>query len=137
MLLGLIVGVPLTLMSTANTTLFSADRTTSLVWLIGLFLLWGYAHNYAYNRLVYPHLPQSANAEADATVQNLDRRRFLITLGSSAAAITVVGGGFVRSPVVKAKSAASRSRPIQPPSLTPTCLTRTRQSSPRRGRARN
>ena len=92
-LLGLIVGVPLTAMSVSNSALFNADSTTSIVWLMGLFLLWGYAHNYAYNRLVYPQMPQTANAEADAIVQNIDRRRFLITLGSSAAAITVVGAG--------------------------------------------
>ncbi len=92
-ILGLIVGIPLTLMSINNTTLFSADTTTSVVWLMGLFLLWGYAHNYVYNRLVYPVMRPSASAEPDATVQQLDRRRFLITLGSTAAAITVVGAG--------------------------------------------
>ncbi len=90
-ILGLILGVPLTLMSIANTTLFSADTTTSVVWLLGLFLLWGYAHNYVYNRLVHPLVRMSATTQPDASVQQLDRRRFLISLGASTAAITVIG----------------------------------------------
>src|SRR5664279_3135317 len=92
-ILGLIVGIPLTVLSITGNQTFSADHTTSAVWVIGVFLLWGYAINWAYNRLTYaltsaaPDLPGADKVSAQA----IDRRQFLITLGGATAAITVVG----------------------------------------------
>ncbi len=90
---GLIVGVPLTVVSLVGNQVFSADVLTSLIWLIGLFLLWGYANNWAYNRLTYAmtaNAPVTISPE-NVSVQQIDRRQFLITLGGATAAITVVG----------------------------------------------
>ncbi len=89
---GLIVGVPLTVISLIGNQIFNADPLPSAIWLLGLFLIWGYANNWAYNRLTYaltnaaPDLPAQ-----DVRVQQVDRRQFLIQLGGATAAITVVG----------------------------------------------
>ncbi len=89
---GLIVGIPLTILSIVGNQTFTADHTTSAVWVLGLFLLWGYAVNGAYNRLAYATtIKVAADAQEKASVQGIDRRQFLITLGGASAAITVVG----------------------------------------------
>jgi len=93
---GLIVGIPLTVVNMVGNQVFTADHLTSVIWLIGLFLLWGYANNWAYNKLTYQMAlsqPRQAPAVpgAKAEVNAIDRRRFLIQLGGATAAITVVG----------------------------------------------
>ncbi|MEO8392455.1 MAG: molybdopterin-dependent oxidoreductase, partial [Chloroflexota bacterium] len=91
---GLIVGIPLTIVNMVGNQVYTADKLTSAIWLIGLFLLWGYANNWAYNRLTYQmaiSLPRNATPEEKATLNPIDRRRFLIQLGGATAAITVVG----------------------------------------------
>ncbi|MEP7293274.1 MAG: molybdopterin-dependent oxidoreductase [Chloroflexota bacterium] len=92
-LFGLIVGLLLTGLSLFGNQVLTADRTTSAVWLIGLFLLWGYAHNWVYNRLTYAMADRyikDAPAPA-ASVQQINRREFLIKLGGATAVITVAG----------------------------------------------
>ncbi len=92
-ILGVVVGIPITVLSITGNQIFTADKTTSAIWVFGLFLIWGYANNWAYNRLTYAaytRLP-SEPAPEPASAQRIDRRQFLITLGGSAAAITVVG----------------------------------------------
>jgi hypothetical protein len=91
MILGLVVGVPLTILSLAGNQTFSADRTTSAVWLIGLFLLWGYAIHWTYNRLTYALTSAAPDKTPNVSVEQIDRRQFLIRLGGATAAITVVG----------------------------------------------
>jgi DMSO/TMAO reductase YedYZ molybdopterin-dependent catalytic subunit len=87
---GLIVGVPLTALTLiGGTQAISSDSLTSVIWLVGLFLIWGYAHNWVYNRLTYPVARMSRTP--DATAQQIDRRQFLIQVGGATAAITVVG----------------------------------------------
>ncbi len=90
-ILGLIVGVLMTLPLFIGTQVYSADKLTSVIWLIGLFLLWGYLANWAYNRLTYPPLGARAPKTEEVSVVQVDRRQFLVTLGGAAAAITVVG----------------------------------------------
>lgn len=90
-ILGLVVGVLMTVLSLAGNQTFSADPTTSAIWLIGLFLLWGYAINWAYNRLTYELTSAAPEAAPSVSVEQIDRRQFLIRLGGATAAITVVG----------------------------------------------
>ncbi len=92
-LLGLIVGLLLTGLSLFGNQVLSADRTSSAVWIVGLFLLWGYAVNWAYNRLTYAMAERYlADAPAPAaSAEQIDRREFLVRLGGATAAITVVG----------------------------------------------
>ncbi len=95
-LFGLIIGIPLTLVNMVGNQVFTADKLTSVIWLIGLFLLWGYLNNWAYNRLTYRMAMSPARAtpttpDEAVNVNVIDRRRFLIQLGGATAAITVVG----------------------------------------------
>jgi DMSO/TMAO reductase YedYZ molybdopterin-dependent catalytic subunit len=64
------------------------------LWLGLLFIGWGEAYGWIYQRTELLH-PRSEPAEAAEfrTVQALNRRQFLIVLGTSAAAITVAGAG--------------------------------------------
>jgi DMSO/TMAO reductase YedYZ molybdopterin-dependent catalytic subunit len=90
---GLVVGIPLTFLSLTGNQILVADTTTSIVWLLGLFLIWGYTNNWAFNKLTY-ELTSSAPEAVPApsvSVRQIDRRQFLIQLGGATAAITVVG----------------------------------------------
>jgi len=121
---GLIVGIPLTIINMVGNQVFTADKLTSAIWLIGLFLLWGYASNWAYNRLTYRmavSLPRNATPEEKATVNTIDRRHFLIQLGGATAAITVVGAfvGSMASDQSSIRTVASGAIPdaTEPPQV--------------------
>jgi DMSO/TMAO reductase YedYZ molybdopterin-dependent catalytic subunit len=89
---GLIIGVPLTIVSLVGNQVFTADPAPSAIWLLGLFLIWGYANNWAYNRLTYSMTSAAPDVPTNpVSVTQVDRRQFLITLGGATAAITVVG----------------------------------------------
>lgn len=90
-ILGVIVGVPLTVLSLVGNQIFSADPAASAIWLVGLFLLWGYAVNWSYNRLTYALTSAAPETAPSISVEQIDRRQFLIRLGGATAAITVVG----------------------------------------------
>ena len=62
-----------------------------LLWLLFLSQIWGIGLGYAFRRLSSP-LPSEVD-EDPIHVTQLDRRRFLIQAGTTAAAITVVGAG--------------------------------------------
>lgn len=92
-ILGLIVGALMAMLSLFGNQVLTADPFSSAIWVVGLFLLWGYAVNWVYNRLAYALTDRAISSEpAPATsVQQIDRREFLIKLGGATAAITVVG----------------------------------------------
>ncbi len=88
---GALFGSPLAAISLA---ISQSDRSpiVSLAWIIIMFLIWGWALDHAYARLV--SLSNSANEnEETQIVMRQDRRRFLIQLGASTAVITVAGAG--------------------------------------------
>lgn len=100
---GLIVGSPVVAIHLA----ISGSQVSALIrllWLSLLFAGWGVA-------LMYMHRATMAQPKAEAkadeamTVEQVDRRRFLITAGASTAAFTVVGSG-----VGLALSSAERRR---------------------------
>ena len=64
-------------------------------WMLALYLAWGFLFSAAYGRLSAEHLPVSEPTEGGEahSVQVLSRRQFLITLGASAATVTVAGAG--------------------------------------------
>jgi len=90
---GLIVALPLIVIGSAVSQ-SQASPMVRFVWFVLAFVGWGVALNYAYEAL--RGLPADAKVDAPATVQPIDRRSFLITLGGSAAAITVVGAGLAQ-----------------------------------------
>lgn len=97
-ILGLIVGVALTILSLAGTQVYSADPFASAIWIVGLFILWGYAVIWAYNRLTYALTSAAPDTPPAVSIEQIDRRQFLIRLGGATAAITVAGA-FVGSMV--------------------------------------
>ena len=91
LILGLVVGVPVTIFSLIGNQVFSADRTASAVWVVGQFILWGYSVHWAYSRLTYALTSAAPDTAPEVSVEQIDRRQFLIRLGGATAAITVVG----------------------------------------------
>lgn len=89
-LLGLLIGLPVALISGSVNFTSPADPLTRAVWIIGLFVGWGVTVQWAWARLAAAQAPQSAAADS---VTAVDRRTFLVRLGGAAAAITVVGAG--------------------------------------------
>jgi DMSO/TMAO reductase YedYZ molybdopterin-dependent catalytic subunit len=88
LLLGLLLGVPLALTSVRTHPLLLS------LWTLVLVAIWGVVVERVYRALRPPEGEPVAvsPAEADAlTVEQLDRRRFLVRMGGAAAAITVVG----------------------------------------------
>jgi DMSO/TMAO reductase YedYZ molybdopterin-dependent catalytic subunit len=92
LLLGLLLGIPLALTSVRTHPLRAA------LWPLALTVIWGAIVERVYRALRPPDSPpevepvavSSAGSET-LTVEQLDRRRFLVRMGGAAAAITVVG----------------------------------------------
>ncbi|MBZ0299254.1 MAG: molybdopterin-dependent oxidoreductase [Anaerolineae bacterium] len=91
MLLGLIVGIPLAVLTLIGKQVLNADPAASAVWIVGLFVLSSYGIHWAYNRLTYALTSAAPDTAPDVRVEQIDRRQFLIRLGGATAAITVVG----------------------------------------------
>lgn len=89
---GLILGLPLMAIS-SEVSLSLTSPMVRFIWFALAFIGWGIALNYAYESLRGAPAEDKPKADLPATVQPIDRRSFLITLGGSAAAITVVGAG--------------------------------------------
>jgi len=85
---GLAVGVPVMFISRLVNLTATTSPVVSAAWVLAAFVLWGVALNWVYYRLIES---QAVTIPADG-VQQLDRRRFLVTVGGATAAITVVGG---------------------------------------------
>ena len=99
LVLGLLVGVPGLLMSlNVNQTALTGPVVSSL-WIAVAFLAWGALIGWSYDRLAAaplekPAAAPSAGAEPGrVAVEQLSRREFLIRVGVSTAAVTVVGAG--------------------------------------------
>lgn len=101
---GALLGLPLMAISLAITQ-SDINPLFSLAWILALFLWWGWLLNLSYTRLAAAHLGE---AEMDVEVREairVDRRRFLVQLGASTAAVTVAGAGLG---TVLARAEASR-----------------------------
>ena len=87
------------------------DMMLTTIWTVSLYALWGLALGYAASRLTAPVTTQ------DATVEGVDRRRFLIQMGGAAAAITVTGAGVgaLLSPRLPASESAAVPAATLPP----------------------
>jgi DMSO/TMAO reductase YedYZ molybdopterin-dependent catalytic subunit len=89
--IGALFGLPLVAISVAIGQ-GTAGPAVSLIALLALFLAWGAALVWSYNRLDAPLASEPA-AVGEASVERLDRRQFLIRLGAATATITVAGAG--------------------------------------------
>lgn len=92
---GLAVGVPIVLISHQVGRTATTPPAANVLWLVGVFLIWGLVLGRTYWRLVpaagTAAIPGQKGGEATVAAEQIDRRRFLVRLGSSTAAITVVG----------------------------------------------
>ena len=127
--LGALVGVPAMLIVAGVDIVSPAPQVVNAVYTLALFIAWGAAVQWFQVRLPEPArrrkaVPVAASAAAEdaapaaeapkpepMTVEQLDRRRFLITAGATTAVITVVGAGLgaVLSPGTGGKSQQTSS----------------------------
>lgn len=92
---GLVVGLPVALISHSVGQTATTPPIANALWIVAVFLIWGLVLGRASWRLI----PATGTAtvsvqegdEAAASVERIDRRRFLVRLGGATAAITVVG----------------------------------------------
>ncbi|RMF81765.1 MAG: molybdopterin-binding oxidoreductase [Chloroflexi bacterium] len=112
-IMGLLIGIPLLLISFARNQTATADPVIGAAWTILVFIGWGIAHSRIFDELTYldPE-PAAADDDTPATEQSetsepvpakprtavelVDRRQFLVRVGGAAATITVVGAGLSR-----------------------------------------
>jgi DMSO/TMAO reductase YedYZ molybdopterin-dependent catalytic subunit len=92
---GLAAGVPIALISQGVGKTATTPPAANAFWLVAVFLVWGLLLGRASQRLIpvagAAAIPAQEGGEATVSVERIDRRRFLVRLGGSAAAITVVG----------------------------------------------
>jgi DMSO/TMAO reductase YedYZ molybdopterin-dependent catalytic subunit len=89
--LGIILGIPIMLISVQASQTASVGPEARAIWVLLAFVVWGAILGSVEQRLIYAQ----GTAPAEASVELVDRRTFLIRLGGATAAITV-GGAVVR-----------------------------------------
>ncbi len=88
LLLGLIVGIPIAIISTSVNFTATTGPVLNTMWIVVAFAVWGAAVGWIYNDLT---VEETAKTEASAHV--IDRRSFLVKVGGATATITVLGVG--------------------------------------------
>ena len=92
-ILGALIGVPLLIISIRINQTAPAGPVTSALWILAAFLGWGVALAWVYGRLSPAAGSRQAARMRHASLERIDRRRFMVRLGGASAAITVVGAG--------------------------------------------
>lgn len=92
LIIGLILGLPLTLVSLpmGQSTM---NPVVTAVLLMALFLLWGLAVGWVCRRTAGPAAAAAAGTGPEAAASVINRRQFLVRLGATTATITVAGAG--------------------------------------------
>ncbi len=94
-LMGIIVGVPVVLISHYLSHTSTVPPVVGAIWILVSFIIWGILFGWSYRRLSVVHesaaIQKDIVREPQASVERLDRRRFLIQLGGVTAAVTVGG----------------------------------------------
>src|SRR5262245_54931984 len=85
LLLGLVFAVPTMLVSLHASQTSSVGPVAGSDWILGVFLVWGAVLGRSAQRLI------DCEQTSAAAVARIDRRRFLVRLGGTTAAITVAG----------------------------------------------
>jgi len=93
LVLGIVLGVPAILISTHASETASVDPAVRALWILVVFLAWGAILGRAGQQLigVEAAADRAVESATEPRVERIDRRSFLVKLGGSAAAITVVG----------------------------------------------
>jgi DMSO/TMAO reductase YedYZ molybdopterin-dependent catalytic subunit len=87
--LGVVLGIPAMLITLHGSETTSVGPGAAAGWVLGAFLVWGAVLGHAEQRLI--GIENTTGAAADAAVRRIDRRRFLVQFGGTAAVITVAG----------------------------------------------
>lgn len=109
---GLLLGVPTAIISAEYNVSASASTFVSTIWILIAALVWGITHNWIQRQMATfakteplptlrteePAAPMAgvASTAKPATVNVLDRRKFLMQVGGATAVITVAGVGLGR-----------------------------------------
>jgi DMSO/TMAO reductase YedYZ molybdopterin-dependent catalytic subunit len=91
---GIVLGVPIALISHRVGQTASTGPLLSAAWIIGAFLLWGVILGWADRRLLAiagRSARSAAQADTGEAAERIDRRRFLVRLGGATAVVTVIG----------------------------------------------
>ena len=93
--LGIVLGSAAMLVSLQASQTASVSPAVRAVWVLGAFLVWGAVLGGAEQRLIGIERRTDATGRAmpmaEPAVERIDRRRFLVRLGGTTAAITVAG----------------------------------------------
>jgi hypothetical protein len=87
---GIAMGVLVGFISHQAGQTASTGAGLSAVWVIGIILLWGATLGWAYQQVLVIDGTVTKPA-AENVVERIDRRRFLVRLGSATAVVTVIG----------------------------------------------
>ncbi|MBZ0278058.1 MAG: molybdopterin-dependent oxidoreductase, partial [Anaerolineae bacterium] len=90
-ILGLVIGVPVTLIFFTINASATANPLISGIWILVAFALWGVAVSWAYDRLAAAK--PAAAAETAPSLTGVDRRTFLVRVGGASALLTIAGAG--------------------------------------------
>src|SRR5690606_28427012 len=93
LLLGLLFGGAMLLISLSVNQTAQTGPVLSTLWILAVTLAWGLVIGWAYERLAVQPAPVRAAVGEELTVEQRNRREFLVRMGASTAAITVVGAG--------------------------------------------
>lgn len=95
LMIGALYGLPMVAVSIAMSQ-SKVDPTLNVLWLGGLFLVWGLALGQTSRRLA-PEAPEATAQGGEVrSVEVIDRRQFLIRLGATTATITIIGSSLGR-----------------------------------------
>lgn len=108
--LALVLGLPLTVFGLQGNVSATAPFLMQIIWLGLLFLGWGTALSWAYNKLAFPDV-EADPKKNDVEVQDVDRRQFIIRVGGASATLTVIGAGLGN--LLNLSSDSSSSQAVQ------------------------
>lgn len=92
LVLGALFGLPIVVISVGFGEV-EGIAFINFVWLLSLFLVWGFALGWSFRKLYQGRQEPSLTEAEIPTVEKINRRQFLIVLGGATAAITVTGTG--------------------------------------------
>jgi hypothetical protein len=106
---GIAMGVLVGFISHQTGQTASTGAGLSAVWVIGIILLWGATLGWAYQQVLVIDGTVTKPA-SENVVERIDRRRFLVRLGSATAVVTVIGAVVGELSEVKRKRVSTTTR---------------------------
>ena len=109
-ILGALIGIPLLIVSLRINQTAAAGSVVSALWILAAFLGWGMALAWVYHCLSPAAGSPQAARMRHASLERIDRRRFMVRLGGATAAVTVVGAGVGAWVAARRESAREAAR---------------------------